>query len=397
MTPPRRLLVLLCITVGTMTCSLGAFPALLPEIGAAARLTDLELGIVAGAFGLSRMVVDIPVGLLMTYHVRRALLAAPVFMLTGVACMVAGGSLPWLLLGRALMGVGQTLGMLGGLTTILRTRDPGGLASALNAFEFSAMLGLVAGVATVGALPGGLPWHVAFAVASAPVLVSFLTIRGALAALPPTDAARPWFARTAAAGAGAGRATSERAGDGTVVVIAFAAGTAVALTYGMVESFLIPLRGSREFGLDRAGVARLLMVAQACDILALLPLGALADRRGTARVLAVVLVTYAAALGLVAFAALPYAVVGCVLFGLAMAGWMLPLGLLRAGTPASEVAWRTALYRVFVDGGLFLGPFLSGLLAARYGALLPGALMAVLLGLGAVVLLLRRGRRAARV
>lgn len=392
MTPPRRLLVLLCITVGTMTCSLGAFPALLPEIGVAARLTDLELGIVAGAFGLSRMVVDIPVGLLMTYQVRRALLAAPVFMLTGVACMVAGGSLPWLLLGRALMGVGQTLGMLGGLTTILRTRDAGGLASALNAFEFSAMIGLVAGVATVGALPGALPWYVAFAVASAPLLVSFLTIRGALAALPRSDAARPWFARTAA-----DRATSERAGDGTVVVIAFAAGTAVALTYGMVESFLIPLRGSREFGLDRAGVARLLMVAQACDILSLLPLGVLADRRGTARVLAVVLVTYAAALGLVAFATLPYAVVGCALFGLAMAGWMLPLGLLRAGTPPSEVAWRTALYRVFVDGGLFLGPFLSGVLAARYGALLPSALMAVLLGLGVVVLLLRRAQRAALV
>lgn len=392
MTPPRRLLVLLCITVGTMTCSLGAFPALLPEIGVAARLTDLELGIVAGAFGLSRMVVDIPVGLLMTYQVRRALLAAPVFMLTGVACMVAGGSLPWLLLGRALMGVGQTLGMLGGLTTILRTRDAGGLASALNAFEFSAMIGLVAGVATVGALPGALPWYVAFAVASAPLLVSFLTIRGALAALPRSDAARPWFARTAA-----DRATSERAGDGTVVVIAFAAGTAVALTYGMVESFLIPLRGSREFGLDRAGVARLLMVAQACDILSLLPLGVLADRRGTARVLAVVLVTYAAAVGLVAFATLPYAVVGCVLFGLAMAGWMLPLGLLRAGTPPSEVAWRTALYRVFVDGGLFLGPFLSGVLAARYGALLPSALMAVLLGLGVVVLLLRRAQRAALV
>ena len=395
MTPPRRLLILLCVTVGTMTCSLGAFPALLPEIGAAARLSDLELGIVAGAFGLSRMIVDIPVGLLMTYHVRRALLAAPVFMLIGVASMVAGGSLPWLLLGRALMGVGQTLGMLGGLTTILRTRDARGLASALNAFEFSAMIGLVAGVATVGALPGGLPWHVAFAVASAPVLVSLLTTRGALAALPRTDAARPWFARTAAAGAE--RATSGRAGDRTVVAIAFAAGAAVALTYGMVESFLIPLRGSREFGLDRAGVARLLMVAQACDILALLPLGALADRRGTARVLAIVLVTYAAALGLVAFATLPYAVVGCVLFGLAMAGWMLPLGLLRAGTPPSEVAWRTALYRVFVDGGLFLGPFLSGVLAARYSALLPGALMAVLLGLGAVVLLLRRARRAALV
>ena len=111
--------------------------------------------------------------------------------------------------------------------------------------------------------------------------------------------------------------------------------------------------------------------------------------------LAAVLATYAVALGLVAFGTLPYVIVGCALFGLAMAGWMLPLGLLRAGTPASQVAWRTALYRVFVDGGLFMGPFLSGVLAARHGAVLPAALIALLLGLATAVVLLRRVRRAA--
>lgn len=386
----RRLLVLLCASAGAMTCSLGAFPALLPEIGTAVRLTDLQLGILAGAFGLSRMLVDIPAGLLVTHHARRALLTAPIFMLAGVACLAAGGSLAWLLLGRVLMGIGHTLGMLAGLTTILRSREASGLASALNAFEFSAMLGILAGVTAVGALPGALPWNLAFAVAASPLLVAFLTVRAALPALPRNDGARPWFARTTAAEAGAGRA-----GDRAIVLLAFAAGTAVALTYGTVESFLIPLRGSREFGLDRAGVARLLMLTQVCDILALLPVGALADRRGTPRVLAVVLLAHAVALGLVAFATLPWAMVGCVLFGLAMAGWMLPLGLLRAGTPVSELAWRTAIYRVFVDGGLFLGPFLSGVLAARYGALLPTALAGVLLALGAAVVLLRRARRTA--
>lgn len=387
----RRLLILLCATMGATTFSLGAFPALLPEIGTAGRLTDLELGVVAGAFGLARMVVDVPAGLLMTHHVRRALAAAPALMLVGVTFLAAGGGFAWLLLGRVLMGVGHTLGMLGGLTTILRLREAGGLASALNAFEFSAMLGLLGGVTLVGALPSTLPWNVAFLIGSAPMLVGLVTIRGVLAALPKTDAARPWFARTAAADAG-----PERPGDAAGVVIAFAAGTAVALTYGTVESFLIPLRGSREFGLDRAGVARLLMLTQACDILALLPLGALADRRGTTRVLAAVLITYAVALALVAFATLPYAVAGCVLFGLAMAGWMLPLSMLRAGTPASQVAWRTALYRVFVDGGLFLGPFLSGVLAAHYGGLLPATMSLLLVGLAAAVLL-RRGTRAVAV
>lgn len=384
----RRLLILLCATTGATTFSLGAFPALLPEIGVAGGLTDLELGVVAGAFGLARMMVDVPAGLLVTHHVRRALAAAPVFVLAGIACLAAGGSVAWLVLGRVLMGMGHTLGMLGGLTTILRLRAAEGLASALNAFEFSAMLGILGGVALAGALPRTLPWHVAFLVASSPILVGLVTVRGVLLALPGSDGARPWFARGAPA-----PPDSRRGGGRRVVVIAFAAGTAVALTYGTVESFLIPLRGSREFGLDRAGVARLLMLTQACDILALLPLGALADRRGTPRVLAAVLVTYAGALALLAFASLPYAVAGCVLFGLAMAGWMLPLGLLRSATPASQVAWRTALYRVFVDGGLFLGPFLSGVLAADHAGLLPAALIILLATIAAAVVV-RRSPRA---
>jgi DHA1 family L-arabinose/isopropyl-beta-D-thiogalactopyranoside export protein-like MFS transporter len=384
----RRLLVYLCVTVGAMTCSLGAFPALLPEIGASARLSDLELGMVAGTFGLSRMVVDVPAGLLVTHHVRRAMLAAPVFMLAGVASVASAAGLPWLLLGRVLMGVGHTLGMLAGLTTILRAREARGLASALNAFEFSAMTGILVGVGLVGSLPGTLPWNVAFALAAVPVAGAIVAIRRTLPALPPPDATRPWFARSE------GAARSEPPGDRALVLVAFAAGTIVALTYGTVESFLIPLRGSREFGLDRAGVARLLMLAQACDIAALLPLGAIADRRGTARVLGIVLMVYAAALALVAFATMPGVVGGCVLFGLAMAGWMLPLGLLRAGTPAAHVAWRTAMYRVFVDGGLFLGPFLSGVLAARAPSLLPAALLAALLALGLVVSRLAREPRA---
>jgi len=39
---------------------------------------------------------------------------------------------------------------------------------------------------------------------------------------------------------------------------------------------------------------------------------------------------------------------------------MLPLSILRRETPASQVAWRTALFRVFLDLGIFLGPLLSG-------------------------------------
>jgi hypothetical protein len=60
--PPRRLILLVCLNSATTTISIVAFPALLPELGAAATLADWQLGAVAGAFGLARMVANVPVG-----------------------------------------------------------------------------------------------------------------------------------------------------------------------------------------------------------------------------------------------------------------------------------------------------------------------------------------------
>jgi len=384
---PDRLLAMLCLTTGLQTFSIGAFPALLPELGRTAALADWQLGAVAGAFGFARMLTDLPAGLLMTHHVRRAVVAGPAVVLAGITCLVLGGSFGWLVLGRVLMGAGHTLGTLGLLTTILRTRADRRLASALNASEFSAMLGMLGGVALVGALPGTLAWQAAFVIGCSPLVAAFVSLKALLALLPDDGEGRPWFARSAGAAAASEPKTAAR---GTSL-LAFAAGGAVALAYATLEQFVIPVRGSREFGLERSGIARLLMLAQLCDTVALLPVGALADRRGTARVLGVVLLTFAAAVAMIGLGPLPLVVAGCVVFGLSMAGWMLPVGLLRAATPASQVAWRTARFRVFVDGGMFLGPFASGLLGAAHARVLPATLSAVLLVVG-VVLLVRRRR-----
>jgi hypothetical protein len=383
-----RLLVMLCLICGLQTFSIGAFPALLPEIGRGAALSDWQLGALAGAFGFARMLADLPAGLLMTHHVRRALVAGPAVVGAGVACLVLGGSFGWLVLGRVLMGAGHTLGQLSMLTTLLRARADRGLASALGAFEFTAMLGMLGGVTLVGALPSALAWQAAFAIACSPLLVMLVTLPRLLALIPAAGARRPWFARSAAT---ADAAAAPAAPRGTTT-LAFAAGGASALGYATLEQFVIPVRGSREFGLERAGIARLLMLAQLSDTAALLPVGVLADRRGIAPVLGVVLLCFAAAVAMIGLGSLPVVVAGCVMFGLSMAGWMLPVGLLRTATPSTHVAWRTALFRVFVDGGMFLGPFASGLLGAPHARVLPATLAAALLAVG-VALLARAARR----
>ena len=362
------LIVLLCLTSLSNTFSIGAFPAILPELARGGGLADWQLGVVAGAFGGARMAADIPIGLFLTHHLRRAVVLGPGVLAVGAAFLTSGGPFPFLVLGRLLMGVGHALGMVAGLTAILHYRTGLSLASALNAYEFSAMIGILCGTVLIGVLPSGLAWNWALLITCAPQLIGILTLPALLRALPPREAAgpRPLFARRAAG-------PDTRALSITpAAALAFVAGGAIAVAYSTVEQFSIPLRGSREFGLERAGVARLLLVMQIFDIAALLPLGVLADRRGTGRVLVAVLLVMAGASALVGFGTLPLVAAGCALYGLSMAGWMLPLGVLRRETPPEHVAWRTGLYRVCVDGGIFLGPFLAGLLGAGHGRILAG-------------------------
>jgi len=392
--PAPSLIVLLCVMTGANTVSIGAFPALLPELGAAGALADWQLGAIAGAFGFARMLTDVPSGLFMTHHLARALRLGPVLLLAGAALIGTGGSFGVLLLGRGLMGAGHTLATLGALTAILRYHGSGRLASALAASEFAAMLGVLVGAGLTAALPRAVSWNVALLIACTPVLVTLALLPALGRALPRADGAgpRPLFARSAAAPAGAPPppAWTGAAAGPWLGLLAGTAGAAVAICYATVDQFVIPVRGSREFALDRAGIARLLMLGQLVDILAVLPLGALADRRGAPSVLGGVLLLMAAAVGLIAFGTLPLMVAGYGLFGLAMAGWTLPLTLLQAVTAPNQIAWRTALYRVAVDGGMCLGPLLSGVLTARHAGAVPGVMAAVLTATGVTLLARRR-------
>jgi predicted MFS family arabinose efflux permease len=359
----------------------------LPDIARSAALADWQLGIVASAFGFARMVADIPLGLFLTRHLRRALWIGPLVLVTGGLCVTAGGGFATIVLGRLLMGVGQALSMVAGLTAILRFQAGGNLASALAAYELSAMIGMLGGAALIGTLPSHLTWNTAFLIACAPQLIAVGVAPKLLSALPVPSAAAPVYARTEPSAAPV-NPRAHPARHPSLVPLVFAAGGLVALTYSTMEQFVVPLRGSREFGLERDGVARLFMVQQIFDIAALIPTGRLADRRGAPRVLPGILLLMATANALIGFGALPVVVAGCALFGLSMSGWMLPLTLLRRDTEPERIAWRTGLYRVCVDGGIFLGPFLSGILGMRLAGLLP-ALATAALAVTALLLLAR--------
>ena len=371
------LIPLLCLTAAASTLPIGVFPTLLPDLDRVAHLSDVEIGALSGAFGFARMVIDVPVGLFVARHLRWALRMSPMFLTVGILAIASGGPFGVLLAGRVVMGLAHSLGMVAWLTTLLRREHDGRVGASLNAFELSAMLGMLGGVGLIGSLPSRLGWNVALLIASVPQLVAV--------------AVAPWLARTVppshsvAAPATSQLGRGPRSGDRITLLVglAFATGAVLATAYSTAELFMLPLRGSRELGLERAGVARMLVIAQTCDILALLPVGFLADRVGPTRLLGLVVLSMAASSLLIGFGDVSAVAVGAALMGLAMAGWMLPLAVLRNETPPAQMAWRTALYRVGVDGGLFAGPFIAGFLG-RHVSVLPIALAAMLVTLALV-------------
>jgi len=365
------LVLLFCNTFGV-----GAFGPLLPEIGRAQSLPDWQLGLVASAFGFARMAAAMPVGALAARHLAATLMAAPIVLVLGLVLLVSAGPLPVLLAGRFLLGISHTLTMVGGLTAILVESRRTSASARLNMFEFAGMLGILGGLGLVAVIPPAWGWKVSLLVASTPALLPLLVIPALRRAFPE---APPRPAGATAAGEGMSRQRE----DTGVIALMFGAGMVFALAWSAVSGFVIPIRGTREFGLTRTGISWLLGMAQALDLIALIPVGRLADRVGHGLMLGVSSVLLGLGVLGVGLGPFPLFAVGCACLGLGLAGWMLPLGVIRDHTSAGRLAWRTGLYRVGVDSAIFLGPLFAGTLGPTGESVLLAIIGGAAVALGA--------------
>lgn len=375
---------LLCLVVFASTVCVGAFGPLLPEIGRAQGLADWQLGILAGSFGFARMAADLPAGALATRRLAASLTLAPITLLAGMLLLSTAGPFPVLVLGRLLTGLAHTLVMVGSLTAVLQDQSRPRASVRLNTLEFAGMLGVLGGLALVGALPERWAWNRTLLAAAGPVVVSLAATLVLTRMLPGPPGAAPIHP---GAGGAAGERPPPAAALPPIVRLMFSLGVVMALAWSAVSQFVIPLRGTREFGLERAGISGLLSVAQLVDLVVLLPVGWLADRVGRLPVLTAVAATLGLGLFAVGLGSLPLLVVGCALFGLGMAGWMLPLGVIREHTDVARLGWRTGVYRVGVDGAIFLGPLICGVLGEAHTPI-----FIALVGVAAFAIAVRLGR-----
>jgi len=225
-------------------------------------------------------------------------------------------------------------------------------------------------------VPAAWGWKLALALVSTPVVLSLLLLPELRRRFP--DA--PALARPATAPSDD---MPGRQGDRGVVALMFGTGIVFALTWSSASAFVIPIRGTREFGLTRTGISWLLGMAQAIDLAALIPVGRLADRLGHGLILGAASVMLGLGTVAVGLGSRVWFGIGCACLGVGLAGWMLPLGVIRNHTPAARLGWRTGLYRVGVDAAIFLGPLVTGLLGRGGESAFLALAGAVALALGA--------------
>jgi len=344
-------------------------------------MANWQIGLLASAFGFARMAAAMPTGAFVGRRLGTALAAAPLVLISGLLLLVSGGPFWVLVAGRLLLGVAHTLAMVGGLSAILIDERGRNASVRLNVFEFAGMLGILGGLGTVALIPAAWGWKLSLLIGSAPVVIPLLLTRAMRRAFPSA----PIFERVVAP-AERSIAARQRPGSKSVIALMFAVGIIFALGWSGVSQFVVPIRGARDFGLSRTGISWLLAAAQSLDLLVLLPVGRLADRVGRGLVLgmvAVILGFGAIGVGLGSFVWFAF---GCICLGLALAGWMLPLGVIREHTPLARLAWTTGVYRVGVDGASFLGPFICGFLGPVGEAVFLAAIGVTGLGLGARLL-----------
>jgi MFS family permease len=375
--------------------------ALLPSLAAMREDLDLsyaELGWVVAAFGISRLVVDLPAGSLATRWNPRSLLIAALGLSAVASAAGVLAATAWQIASvRLLIGVASAVAQAMLLAWIVGGSGRAARGQVLARSEaFFSLAGLfiptLAGLLAVTALG----WRVAFVLGAIAALAAMLAI---LFGTRPSSAARAVGLSTASQSSEPAGWLDLRAGGAVLLASYLATFVVFYCRNGMLNS-VVPVLGAEQFSFSSFEIGLLFSVINALGIGAVLLGGKAADRFGRYRMLApsLALLTIAQALLLTIHDPLTYVLVG--LFqGVAAFINPIPTIVMGDALAAHLRARGIAVYRTVCDLAILSAPASMGLAIQRGGfdaAVVVNLVVAVVL-LGAVwqLYLMSRAQRSA--
>jgi DHA1 family multidrug resistance protein-like MFS transporter len=352
---------------------------LLPEIGGDLALSAGEIGLLTTAFGLGRLLMDLPAG-------RLAGAVSPVIGLTwagaglAVSCawLAAADSMFEALVASGLIGCGSALTNTTGMFAFATATGAERRGASMAIYTGALMSGQMAGPALGGAIGSLAGWRPALWVAAgvgAAIAVACLVARRPAGRWPGPATA----AAAAHSGAGAGIVGGEPTRRELIVL----AGAAFATFFGLagVIQTLVPLIGDAELGLSPSTIGLAIAIGAAARFVTAWVAGVWSDRFSRKLVLVPSLLLMALGAAVLALSATRGAwVAAIVLIGLGSSAISVAAAALADIVPRHRLGHELGLFRLLGDLGLLIGPAIAGFLYQASGPpLAAGASSAVFL------------------
>jgi MFS family permease len=340
-------------------------PLYLKELDA----TVASAGIVVGAFGLARMFLNVPAGLLGEKYGRTALMSAGLGITAlGTAMTGLAGSIGMMIVWRTVAGAGSAMFMTGAQAYVADISTPDNRARLMSVQQGSLLFGTDLGP-ILGGLAGdnlGLRWPFYIAGALGAIAAVWTAVR-----LPNRPPRREGLDRPPAGergkpkekprGAFAGLLT-----DQTFLMVGLFT-FVVFLTRSGSRQTLIPWLGNADFGMSATQIGFLQSMMTTITFALILPAGWASDKLGRKPVMVPGMIVMAAGLFLFAQAGsmvLMFAAGALMGLGQGISGPS-PAAYVADLAPPGRISASMGLYRTFGDVGLVLGPWGLGIIADR--------------------------------
>ncbi len=368
---PRRKLAAICISTVMVMAGQGVISPVLPLYASAFGVSTVMVGATVTAFGLARLVTNIPAGLFADRRGRRALLVGgPIILALGMTGSGLAESIWVLLVFRFVAGFGSGLYMTGAQIYLLDIAPENERGRFIATNQAALLIGVGAGPAIGGVLAARLglaaPFLVVAAAGAATAVYSFL-------ALPETRTPSSTAEKTENPGPStqspAGQPQSRRALflSAPFLAIAFVSFSVFSIRAG-VRQTLVPLQLDAEFGLGVDDVGFLFTALGAIGLVLIWPAGWAADHFRPATV--IVPTGLLVGLGMLVVAgatSIEWFIAGLVAsaIGSSVTG-PAPAAFVAGLAPQGEHGSAMGMYRTAGDLGVVISPVLGGWLADAF-------------------------------
>lgn len=402
----NQAILLLSGATALLTTGQGIAAPILPLYADELGVSFAQIGLVISAFGLARLLTNMPAAILSDRYGRRLILVGgPIIAAVGNILSGTADTLELLLVYRFIAGIGSAAFITGAVIFIGDISTPNNRGRMMSVYQGSFTLGISLGPAMGGLIAEGFglraPFYVVGVVSLASGVWAFFRVpetrskdatgggRSAKSQAAPTDASGK-KERTY------GFLLSK---DFLLIALVFA-GTF--FTRGGAQFTLVPLKGSQDLLLSPGQIGALFTIPPLINFVLLPFVGIVSDRFGRKKTIVPGLLVFSVALTVLGFSpTLPLYVLGMVLYGLGQGiEGPTPVAYVADVSPPARQAVAQGTARSLGDAALLIGPPLMGYFAdvvsAKAALVSNGVMMAVL---GILFLLFarepvrRRGRR----